>query len=80
MIKTDLFITYAKQTGQTVDESISGWGAKDPIESTVAAMFLLFEASHEQSSGFYFGSDGKRSPMHKYRSPGTPEYDGSEGR
>ena len=26
--------------------------------------------------GYYYGSDAKRSPMHKYRSPGSPEYTG----
>jgi len=28
------------------------------------------------SSGWYFGSDSQRSPLHKYRSPGAPPYQG----
>ena len=30
-----------------------------------------------EGSGTYYGSDTKRSPMHKARNPGEPEYDGS---
>ena len=30
-----------------------------------------------KGSGRYYGSDCKRSPMHKARNPGEPEYDGS---
>ena len=78
MIKTDLFISFATSKGVSVDESISGWGAKDPSESVVAPIFLLF--SDNTGSGYYYGSDAKRSPMHKYRSPGSEAYDGSEGR
>ena len=28
-------------------------------------------------SGFYFGSDGVRSPLHFMRNPGEPAYDGA---
>ena len=27
-------------------------------------------------NGFYYGSDGLRSPLHFMREPGEPEYDG----
>jgi hypothetical protein len=64
--------------GVTVDESISGWGAKEPSEAVTAPMHLLM--SCDVGTGLYYGSDAKRSPMHKYRSPGTDAYDGSEGR
>jgi NAD(P)-dependent dehydrogenase (short-subunit alcohol dehydrogenase family) len=78
MIRTDLFADYAARKGTSIDESIAGWGAKDPRESTVAPMFLLF--GENAKSGLYYGSDGLRSPFAKYRAPGSPEYDGSEGR
>ena len=38
-------------------------------------MKLLFEAP--RGRGHYFGSDGLRSPMDRYRAPGSPEYTGS---
>ena len=30
----------------------------------------------DYESGRFYGSDGVRSPLHKYRSPGTPAYAG----
>lgn len=77
MIATDLFADFAKNKGVSVEESIAGWGAKPPSESTIAPLFLLFGC---EQTGFYYGSDGKRSPFAKYRSPGSEEYDGSDGR
>jgi hypothetical protein len=37
-------------------------------------MFLLF--GHPEGNGRYYGSDALRSPMDRYRAPGTPAYDG----
>lgn len=49
-------------------------GMKKPEEGVKSTMFLLF---HENvGSGSYFGSDAKRSPLDRYRSPGDPEYTG----
>ena len=39
-------------------------------------MHLLI-ANGLQGNGRYYGSDAKRSPLDRYRSPGSPEYDGS---
>lgn len=78
MIRTDLFTQYAANRAVTIDESISAFGAKDPSESTVAPLRLLF--SNEIKTGLYYGSDGLRSPFAKYRSPGSQEYDGHDGR
>ena len=78
MIRTDLFQDFAANKGTSIDESIAGFGAKDPKESTVAPLFLLFDGNAK--TGLYYGSDGKRSPFAKYRSPGSAEYDGSDGR
>jgi carbonyl reductase 1 len=53
----------------------AGWGAsKSPEEGTVAIRKLLFEDL--QGNGWYYGSDGVRSPYHFMRNPGEPEYDG----
>merc|ERR1711970_104278 len=47
-----------------------------PVEKgTVSIRHCLFHATKEQS-GWYFGSDAKRSPIHATRDPGTPEFDG----
>lgn len=52
-----------------------GYGAsKTPEEGTVAIKKLLFEAL--AGNGWYYGSDGVRSPLHFMRNPGEPAYDG----
>lgn len=48
--------------------------AKTPHEGASSTMHLLFNGL--EGNGRYYGSDGLRSPMDKYRSPGTPAYDG----
>ena len=51
------------------------WGAtKTPDEGTVAIKHCLFQELG--GSGWYFGSDAVRSPLHFMRNPGEPEYDG----
>eukprot|EP00941_MAST-03F_sp_MAST-3F-sp1_P003633 g3633.t1 len=53
-----------------------GYGAKlTPEEGTVSLMKCLFG---NVTSGFYYGSDGLRSPLTVTRDPGTPEYQGEE--
>lgn len=53
----------------------AGWGAtKTPDEGTLAIKHCLFDAL--DGNGWYFGSDGLRSPYHFMRNPGEPEYDG----
>lgn len=49
--------------------------SKDPSEGTVSTMRCLFDVL--PGSGYFWGSDGKRSPLHKMRNPGEPEYDGA---
>ena len=46
-----------------------------PDEGTVSTMHLLF-ADGLEGSGHYYGSDAKRSPLDRYRSPGSPAYEG----
>lgn len=53
----------------------SGFGAKlTPEQGTVSIRHCLF--ADLPQSGWYFGSDAKRSPLHLPRDPGTPEFDG----
>mmetsp|Transcript_13497 Transcript_13497/g.29212 ORF Transcript_13497/g.29212 Transcript_13497/m.29212 type:complete len:303 (+) Transcript_13497:144-1052(+) len=53
-----------------------GSGAsKEPHEGTVSLRKCLFEEL--PGSGYFWGSDGKRSPLHFMRNPGELEYDGT---
>ena len=53
-----------------------GFGAsKSPEEGTVSIRNALF--GNLKGNGWYYGSDALRSPLHTYRDPGDPEYDGS---
>lgn len=54
-----------------------GFGATlTPEEGTVSLIKCLF--SNDVVSGYYYGSDGLRSPLTCTRDPGTPEYGGEE--
>ena len=50
-------------------------GALPPSQGTIAINYLLFDQG-VPGGGRYYGSDGKRSPLHLYRSPGSPPYEG----
>jgi len=53
----------------------AGWGAsKSPEQGTLAIKKCLFEDL--PGNGYYYGSDGIRSPYHFMRNPGEPEYNG----
>ena len=69
-IDTDLARPYAVSQNKTPAEL----GMKPPSEGTRSAMHLLFAAL--EGNGRYYGSDAKRSPLDRYRSPGDPEYAG----
>ena len=49
-------------------------GMKEPKDGARVIMKLLFEEL--PGSGDYYGSDGLRSPLDRYRAPGSPEYIG----
>lgn len=70
-IETDLTRPQAENRGV----SPSDMGMKSPAHGTVAIMFLLF--GEPPGSGHYYGSDARRSPLDRYRAPGSPEYTGS---
>jgi len=53
-----------------------GFGAKlTPEQGCKSSIKCLFEPV---TSGFYYGSDGLRSPLTMTRDPGTPEYEGED--
>ena len=75
-IETDLTRPFAAQR----NTSIKAMGAKPPSEGAFAPVTLLMrdESSDDVGkTGRYYGSDAKRSPLHKYRGPGEPEFDGT---
>jgi NAD(P)-dependent dehydrogenase (short-subunit alcohol dehydrogenase family) len=49
-------------------------GMKSPADGARVVRQLIF--GEPRGTGRYFGSDGLRSPMDRYRAPGTPEYTG----
>lgn len=49
-------------------------GMKQPEDGARVIMHLLFEPV--QGSGHYYGSDARRSPLDRYRSPGSAAYNG----
>ncbi len=67
-IETDLSRHYAVAAGK----SPAALGMKSPAEGVTAPMRLLFGAL--EGNGHYYGSDAKRSPLDRYRAPGSPEY------
>jgi NAD(P)-dependent dehydrogenase (short-subunit alcohol dehydrogenase family) len=69
-IETDMTRGYAKSQGKTPAEM----GMKSPAAGARAAMFLLF--GEPEGNGRYYGSDARRSPLDRYRSPGDPPYTG----
>ena len=55
-------------------ELVKGMGAtKKPEEGTVSIRHCLFQ---NITTGWFYGSDALRSPLHTTRDPGTPEYTG----
>jgi NAD(P)-dependent dehydrogenase (short-subunit alcohol dehydrogenase family) len=69
-IATDMTRGYAEAQGKSAAEL----GMKPPAEGAKAPMFLLFGAP--EGNGRYYGSDALRSPLDRYRAPGSPPYTG----
>lgn len=70
-IETDMTRPHAEARGVDPQEM----GMKPPKEGARSTLFLLF--GDPGGSGWYFGSDAKRSPLDRYRSPGDPPYTGA---
>lgn len=54
--------------------SAAAMGALTPAEGTRAPFALLLGVLPPAARGWYFGSDGLRSPLDAYRAPGSPAY------
>jgi len=69
-IETDLTRSMADAQGKTPEEM----GMKPPEAGARAPVALLFDDL--EGNGRYYGSDAQRSPLDRYRSPGSPPYTG----
>jgi NAD(P)-dependent dehydrogenase (short-subunit alcohol dehydrogenase family) len=70
-IETDLTRPYSESQGKSAAEL----GMKTPAEGAVSTMHLLF--GELTGNGHYYGSDSKRSPLDRYRAPGSPAFTGA---
>ena len=61
---------YAEERGK----SPADLGMKPPAAGAKAPLHLLF--GELEGNGRYYGSDAQRSPLDRYRSPGSPPYTG----
>ena len=50
----------------------------EPEDGTVSLKKCILEELPKECKGWYYGSDGLRSPLDKMRNPGDPEYTGEE--
>jgi NAD(P)-dependent dehydrogenase (short-subunit alcohol dehydrogenase family) len=71
-IATDMTRYYAESAGKSPAEL----GMKTPAEGARAPLHLLFGTL--QGTGHYYGSDAQRSPLDRYRAPGSPAYGSPE--
>jgi len=69
-IETDMTRHFAESSGK----SPAALGMKTPADGARSTMHLLFGSL--QGNGRFYGSDAKRSPLDRYRAPGSPEYTG----
>jgi NAD(P)-dependent dehydrogenase (short-subunit alcohol dehydrogenase family) len=69
-IETDLTKPYVESSKKSAKEL----GMKSPAEGARAPMHLLWDEL--EGNGRYYGSDAKRSPLDRYREPGSPPYVG----
>jgi NAD(P)-dependent dehydrogenase (short-subunit alcohol dehydrogenase family) len=69
-IETDMTRHYAESQGKAPADL----GMKPPSAGARAPMYLLF--GDVEGNGRYYGSDAQRSPLDRYRSPGSPPYTG----
>ena len=68
-IETDLTRAMAARRGKTPQQM----GMKAPKQGALAAVFLT--VGDPPGSGRYYGSDAVRSPLDRYRGPGTPPFE-----
>lgn len=70
-INTDLVKDMARKQGRDPADM----GAKEPAAGAIAPVYLMM--GDVEGQGWYYGSDGIRSPLDRYRAPGEPAFTGS---
>ncbi|MDB4944615.1 MAG: Short chain dehydrogenase [Labilithrix sp.] len=70
-IATDLTLPHFASSGKSSEEL----GMKTPAEGARAPLHLLF--AELEGNGHFYGSDSKRSPLDRYRAPGSPPFTGT---
>ena len=70
-IETDM----TRSMFEASDKSIGAMGMNQPEKGAETPCFLLF--GEPVGTGHYYGSDSKRSPLDRYRAPGTAPYAGA---
>eukprot|EP00038_Savillea_parva_P018500 m.23961 g.23961 ORF g.23961 m.23961 type:complete len:315 (+) comp4120_c0_seq1:29-973(+) len=72
-IETDLTRAWADANGTDPKKA----GMKTPEQGAACPVYLaLDDIPTPPGEAWFYGSDSKRSPLHKYRSPGDPPFDG----
>ncbi|CAN5918254.1 SDR family oxidoreductase [soil metagenome] len=69
-IATDMTRSYVASSGKSAAEL----GMKSPADGAKAPLHLLF--AELEGNGRFYGSDAKRSPLDRYRAPGSPPFTG----
>jgi NAD(P)-dependent dehydrogenase (short-subunit alcohol dehydrogenase family) len=72
-IETDMTRHFAAKA----DTTPTAMGMKEVHAGAASPVYLAFDdIPTPKGEGWFFGSDKIRSPLHKYRSPGDPPFDG----
>uniref|UniRef100_A0A7S1FT16 Uncharacterized protein n=1 Tax=Corethron hystrix TaxID=216773 RepID=A0A7S1FT16_9STRA len=75
-------IVHSCSPGYILTDMTRDWGSatNPPDKGTRAPLHILLSEDLIDRPGYgvgwYWGSDAKRSPIDKYRDPGSPEYEG----
>ena len=68
-------LVFSVSPGYIATQLTSRWGGGKPVDQgTISIKHCLFEANDPVQSGWFFGSDAQRSPLHYLRNPGEPAY------
>jgi carbonyl reductase 1 len=76
----DLVINSVTPGWIKTDMTVGHGATNPPSQGAIPPVWALMDPSLESTTtGLYYGSDCKRSPIHQYRSPGDPVYTGPTG-